>query len=155
MLHSPTEIYNLLPKANCGECGLPSCMAFAVKMLKKEAFLADCPLLEEAKYIKQRIKLREIAADILKAGETKIVINKELCDGCGNCVISCPPDALVSLDVAGGKGPDTDDVVYDIKEGILTIYNLKLCRRFEEGDVETRPCKICIDACPRGAIEIL
>ncbi|MEE8359039.1 MAG: (Fe-S)-binding protein [Candidatus Hydrothermarchaeales archaeon] len=154
MLYSPMDIYNLLPKKNCKECGFPSCMAFAVKMLRKDAFMADCPYIDDPEFATQKIKLKEIAADILKAGETKIIINTDLCDGCGNCVISCPPDVLVSLNAAGGKGPETKDVVYDVEDGVLILTNLKLCRRYD-GDIEARPCRICIEACPRDAIEII
>jgi acetyl-CoA decarbonylase/synthase complex subunit gamma len=37
------EIFKLLPKTNCGECGVPTCMAFAMKLAQKNAELAACP----------------------------------------------------------------------------------------------------------------
>jgi len=37
------EIFKLLPKTNCGECGVPTCMAFAMKLAQKNAELALCP----------------------------------------------------------------------------------------------------------------
>ena len=37
------EIFKLLPKTNCGECGVPTCMAFAMKLAAKSAELAACP----------------------------------------------------------------------------------------------------------------
>jgi len=40
---SPTEIYKYLPRTNCGECGETTCMAFAVKLVNREAFLQQCP----------------------------------------------------------------------------------------------------------------
>jgi acetyl-CoA decarbonylase/synthase, CODH/ACS complex subunit gamma len=44
------DIFKLLPKTNCGECGVPTCMAFAMKMAAKNADLAACPYAsEEAK----------------------------------------------------------------------------------------------------------
>jgi acetyl-CoA decarbonylase/synthase complex subunit gamma len=43
-------IFKLLPKTNCGECGVPTCMAFAMKLAAKNAELAACPYAsEEAK----------------------------------------------------------------------------------------------------------
>lgn len=151
---SPLEIYKLLPKENCKKCGYSTCMAFAVKMIKKEAYLADCPLMKQPKYIQNMLKLKEIAGEILEAAETKLVINEEHCNGCGNCVISCPPNVSVSLDASGGKGPKSEEVIMKIKDGRVVVVNLKMCRRFE-GDVETRPCSICIESCPKEAIEFL
>jgi len=37
------QIFKLLPKTNCGECGIPTCMAFAMKLAAKSAELAACP----------------------------------------------------------------------------------------------------------------
>lgn len=37
------EIYKLLPKTNCGKCGLPSCFGFAAKLATHQASPADCP----------------------------------------------------------------------------------------------------------------
>lgn len=37
------DIFKLLPKTNCGECGVPTCMAFAMKIAAKSAELAACP----------------------------------------------------------------------------------------------------------------
>ena len=44
------QIFKLLPKTNCGECAVPTCMAFAMKLAAKNADLASCPYAsEEAK----------------------------------------------------------------------------------------------------------
>jgi acetyl-CoA decarbonylase/synthase complex subunit gamma len=37
------EIYKLLPKTNCKDCGFPTCLAFAMKLAAKQAELAACP----------------------------------------------------------------------------------------------------------------
>jgi acetyl-CoA decarbonylase/synthase complex subunit gamma len=37
------EIYKLLPKTNCGDCGVPTCLAFAMKLANKQAELSACP----------------------------------------------------------------------------------------------------------------
>ncbi len=41
------QIFKLLPKTNCGECGVPTCMAFAMKLAAKNAELASCPSASE------------------------------------------------------------------------------------------------------------
>lgn len=37
------QIYQLLEKSNCAECGVPTCLAFAMKVAQKQAALDDCP----------------------------------------------------------------------------------------------------------------
>jgi len=50
MAISGIEIYKLLPKTNCKECGFPTCMAFALKLAAKQVELSACPYVsEEAK----------------------------------------------------------------------------------------------------------
>jgi len=39
------EIYKKLPGTNCGKCGVSTCMAFALKVKKSQANLADCPFM--------------------------------------------------------------------------------------------------------------
>jgi acetyl-CoA decarbonylase/synthase complex subunit gamma len=47
---SPIEIYRSLPGTNCKECGEANCMAFAAKLVNREAALDECkPLLDPAK----------------------------------------------------------------------------------------------------------
>jgi acetyl-CoA decarbonylase/synthase complex subunit gamma len=46
----PMAIYKLLPRKNCKECGITTCLAFAMKLAEGKAELALCPYLsEEAK----------------------------------------------------------------------------------------------------------
>ena len=44
------DIYKLLPKTNCKECGFPTCLAFAMKLAQKGTELDKCPYVgDEAK----------------------------------------------------------------------------------------------------------
>ncbi len=44
------QIFKLLPKTNCGECGVPTCLAFAMSLASGSAELDACPYVsEEAK----------------------------------------------------------------------------------------------------------
>jgi acetyl-CoA decarbonylase/synthase complex subunit gamma len=47
MALSGLDIFKLLPKTNCGECGVPTCMAFAMKLAQKKAELGECPHVSE------------------------------------------------------------------------------------------------------------
>ena len=40
-------IYKNLPKTNCGDCGFPTCMAFAMQVAAKQKALTACPHLSE------------------------------------------------------------------------------------------------------------
>ena len=54
---SGLEIYKLLPKTNCKECGQPTCLAFAMKLAAKQADLSACPYVsEEAKAALERLR---------------------------------------------------------------------------------------------------
>ncbi|MBN1329331.1 MAG: acetyl-CoA decarbonylase/synthase complex subunit gamma [Candidatus Heimdallarchaeota archaeon] len=41
------EYYKLLPKTNCGECGLPTCLAFALQLSQNNIQAVKCPHLSE------------------------------------------------------------------------------------------------------------
>jgi len=50
MALSGLDIFKLLPKTNCGDCKLPTCLAFAMKLAGGQAKLDDCPhVSDEAK----------------------------------------------------------------------------------------------------------
>jgi acetyl-CoA decarbonylase/synthase complex subunit gamma len=52
------QIYKLLPKTNCKECGFPTCLAFAMKLAAKQVELSDCPYVSE----ESKTQLAESAA---------------------------------------------------------------------------------------------
>jgi acetyl-CoA decarbonylase/synthase complex subunit gamma len=52
------EIFKLLPKTNCKECGEPTCLAFAMKLAAGKASLSACPYVSE----EAKAKLSEAAA---------------------------------------------------------------------------------------------
>jgi acetyl-CoA decarbonylase/synthase complex subunit gamma len=58
---SPLEIYALLDKSNCKDCGYDTCMAFATDLLERKVKVTDCThLMQEAKQRKNREKLTKI-----------------------------------------------------------------------------------------------
>jgi len=52
------EIFKLLPKTNCGECGVPTCLAFAMSLAAGKAELSACPYISE----ETKAKLLEASA---------------------------------------------------------------------------------------------
>ena len=45
---NPLEIYKILPQTNCGQCFLPSCLAFSAAVVNGGKKLADCPFIKGA-----------------------------------------------------------------------------------------------------------
>jgi len=55
---SGIDIFKKLPKTNCQECGVQTCMAFAMKLAAGQAELSACPYIDEA----VRAELEEASA---------------------------------------------------------------------------------------------
>jgi acetyl-CoA decarbonylase/synthase complex subunit gamma len=52
------QIFKMLPKTNCGECGVPTCLAFAMNLAAGKAELDSCPYVSD----EAREKLAEASA---------------------------------------------------------------------------------------------
>ena len=57
------QIFKLLPKTNCGECGVPTCLAFAMSLATGKAELDACPYVSE----ETKAQLTEAAAPPIRA----------------------------------------------------------------------------------------
>jgi acetyl-CoA decarbonylase/synthase complex subunit gamma len=67
---SPIDVYKLLPKTNCKECGVENCMAFATKIVNREVVLDDCkPLLK-----KENEKAYKQLKEMLKPAVKEVVV---------------------------------------------------------------------------------
>ena len=54
----PLDIWTLLPRSNCRECGEKTCMAFACNLLVQVRELVECkPIYQEAVYLERRTTL--------------------------------------------------------------------------------------------------
>jgi hypothetical protein len=65
-LKNPLELYKFLKKSNCGECRVPSCMAFAVMVVQGRKELAACPYLDSEliqKLVGRIVRHRTVAED--------------------------------------------------------------------------------------------
>jgi len=75
---SGLEIYKLLPKSNCKECGFPTCLAFAMQIAAKKASLDKCPYVsEEAKKRLESASRPPINLVTIGSGDKKIEIGNE------------------------------------------------------------------------------
>jgi len=72
------QIYKLLPKTNCGECGVPTCLAFAMSLATGKAELVACPYISE----ESKAELADASAPPIRpveigTGERKLKIGGE------------------------------------------------------------------------------
>jgi len=67
---SPIDVYKLLPRTNCKECGEENCMAFATKVVNREVPIEKCPPLLKKEYEKAYRQLKEM----LKPAIREIVV---------------------------------------------------------------------------------
>jgi acetyl-CoA decarbonylase/synthase complex subunit gamma len=63
---SPIDIYKLLPKTNCKECGQENCMAFATKIVNREIDIDSCPPLLKKENEKAYKQLKELLKPAVK-----------------------------------------------------------------------------------------
>ena len=73
---SPIQVYQMLPMTNCKECGETNCMAFAAKLVNREATLSECKPLLEPKYAEAYEKLWALLKPAVKAVEVGVGDNK-------------------------------------------------------------------------------
>jgi len=67
---SPIDVYKLLPKTNCKECGEENCLAFATKLVNREVTLDKCkPLLA-----KMQERAYEQLKEMLKPAVKEVVV---------------------------------------------------------------------------------
>ncbi|MHB0977309.1 MAG: acetyl-CoA decarbonylase/synthase complex subunit gamma [Candidatus Aquicultorales bacterium] len=79
MALSGLEIYKQLPKTNCGDCGVPTCLAFAMKLAAGGTALDACPhVTEEAKATLSEASAPPMAGVTIGTGENALKVGEEL-----------------------------------------------------------------------------
>ncbi len=72
------DIFKLLPKTNCGDCGVPTCLAFAMKLANKQAELSACPhVSDDAKNALEASAQPPMRSLKFGTGETEVEIGNE------------------------------------------------------------------------------
>jgi len=78
MAMSGLQIYKLLPKTNCKDCGFPTCLAFAMKLAAKQVELDACPhVSDEAKEALAAASAPPVRLVKLGTGEHQFQIGNE------------------------------------------------------------------------------
>jgi len=72
------QIFKLLPKTNCKECGVPTCLAFAMSLAAGKAELTACPhVSDEAKAALSEASAPPIRPVTIGAGDNKVKVGGE------------------------------------------------------------------------------
>ncbi len=71
----------------------------------------------------------------------KLVIDKELCIGCSNCVVACPYSAATSPESGHGFG--------------VSEHTMKIVDGIVEFKGRCSGCGVCLPTCPTDAIKIV
>ena len=88
MAISGIEIFKLLPggqkppspKANCKECGMPTCMAFGMKLAAKQVQLSACPYVsEDSKARLEASAVPPIRLITMKGAGVELKVGNEIC----------------------------------------------------------------------------
>jgi acetyl-CoA decarbonylase/synthase complex subunit gamma len=141
MAFSGLDIFKLLPRTNCGECGVPTCMAFAMKLAQKKAELGACPYLsDEAKKVlgaasEPPILLVKIGgANPLEIGEETVLFRHEKTffhrPGIAISVDASENEAALASKVKDIEDYHVERVGEDLKVDLLFV-------SFEGGDAGT------------------
>lgn len=78
MALSGLDIYKQLPKTNCKDCGMPTCLAFAMRLAAKQVELTSCPhVTEEAKAALEAASAPPIRLVTVGVGASKIEVGNE------------------------------------------------------------------------------
>ena len=78
MALSGLDIYKLLPKTNCRECGFATCLAFAMQLAKKAVVIEKCPYVsEESKKALEASSQPPIKLITIGEGDRKLEIGNE------------------------------------------------------------------------------
>ncbi|MBN3038185.1 MAG: acetyl-CoA decarbonylase/synthase complex subunit gamma [Candidatus Omnitrophica bacterium] len=78
MALSGLDIYKLLPKTNCKECGFPTCLAFAMQIAAKKVELAKCPhVSDSAKQSLESASRPPVKLVTIGSGENKLELGNE------------------------------------------------------------------------------
>jgi 4Fe-4S ferredoxin len=128
-------------------------MGFAVKLIRREAKIEDCPpLVGDPKYSDRLAKLRELLAPLLSAAETLVQVDPEKCIGCGNCIVACPENVILDPPSAGGRNSKSPNALWTVEDGKIKVLHIEKCRRYPPSRMN---CNVCELVCYSGAIKVV
>ncbi len=149
----PLQVYRLLPRTNCKQCGLMNCYAFAFALASREKSVADCPPLLAEEFVSAYETLGA-AFGSGEVQETGLLIEREKCNGCGDCVVVCNRalSTLVNKGIVSHRDLTDAPPALDILEGVVEVVSWTSCKRTIN---PPNMCRLCEEKCPFGALELV
>ncbi|VFP85583.1 electron transport complex subunit RsxB [Candidatus Erwinia haradaeae] len=126
-----SQIDEILPQSQCGQCGYPGCLPYANAIAKQNEIINKCipggeyVMLKIAKIIDIDLQLLDNPT-MIKPERTIAWINEDSCIGCTKCIHVCPVDAIIGA-----------------KKTMHTVLN-EICTG----------CNLCLAACPTHCIDM-
>ncbi len=160
MALSGLDIYKLLPKTNCRECGFPTCLAFAMQLAKKTVSVDKCPYVtKEAKDVLEASSQPPIKLVTIGAGEKKLETGNETVlfrheekfrnpSGIGFIIEDSLTDAQIKEKLSDINALSFDRVGQNLAVNLVAIRQTAGAGRFQEA------CKIVSQATELGIVLI-
>ncbi len=142
MALSGIEIFKNLPKTNCGDCGVPTCLAFAMKLAQGQAELASCPhVSDEAKTALSAASAPPMRAVTVGVGDTAFTVGEEtvlfrhektFVHPCaiGTTVDASADDAAIDAAIAQAVASDFERVQQQLRCGFIAVRSAGDSARF-------------------------
>ena len=154
------QILGMLPKTNCGECSIPTCLAFAMKVAAGQAEIETCPYVsEEAKETIGAANAPPIRTVKIGTGDAEFVAGGETClyrhdkrfeHQTGIAVLISTDEDEASVD---GKLKRANDIVIE-RVGIMMRNNLVAVKDAGGGDLAAMAKKV-LEMAPQQAIILM
>jgi acetyl-CoA decarbonylase/synthase complex subunit gamma len=154
------QILKMLPKKNCGECGIPTCLAFAMKVAAGQTEIEECPYVsDEAKATIGEASAPPIRTIKIGAGDAEFTAGGETClfrhekrfeNQTGIAVMIATDEDEAAID---GKIKRANDMVFE-RVGVMMRNNLIAIRDAGGGDLAALAKKV-IEGAPNQAIILM
>jgi len=144
MALSGLDIFKKLPKMNCGDCGVPTCLAFAMKLAQSQAELSACPHVSpEAAAELAESSAPPIRGVVIGVGDSAFKIGEETVLFRHEKTFVNPPalaatvdagadDATVDAVLAEAKASDFERVQMQLRIGCIAVRGNGDAERFRE-----------------------
>ncbi|MEW6034003.1 MAG: 4Fe-4S binding protein [Chloroflexota bacterium] len=84
--------------------------------------------------------------------KTGLLIDKERCIGCGDCVLTCQKCQGMIMYGTGVVIPRDVPSVLQVLDGVVNVVNWDSCKRCMD---PPEYCRVCEERCPTGALELV